>query len=163
MWCFVHRVQPYSHDHFCTGIPPHRIFFPFQPALTTTVQCVISRLSYDLIPSLTSPLTYIHSCLAGFWSGSAASVTWFRVCSVSPAQLCVCLCQYVRVTCLFVYIYMWIQSQRSDNPPKANRSRSYTQVCRVMTQSISHGSLSHWIMHLDASFPHLKAGFDQLH
>lgn len=113
-------------------------------------QCSASYPASAMIsfPPLTSPLTYIHSCLAGFWSGSAASVTQLRVCSVSSTHLCVSVC-----ACSMFVVFMYVnfllcqQSQQSDNPPKTflkqgDHTRTHT-VCRVMAQSIRGGSLSH--------------------
>lgn len=87
-------------------------------------------------PLLTSPLTSIHSCLAGCWSGPAASVAWFIVRPSTFAPLCACLC----LCWSHVEPYFARPSQQSNN--EAKRWHSLKQVFRLMAQSIRSKSLS---------------------
>lgn len=140
----VHVVQPYSHYHLCTGIPPHWAFFPFLTGLAAhhSAVCVIqpppppSPPVNDLIPLLTSPLNSIHSCLAGCWSGPAASVAWFRVRPITFPSLCACLCLWRS----HVEPYFARPSQQNNN--EAKRLHSLKRVFRLMALSIRPKSLS---------------------
>lgn len=106
---FGHVVQPYSHNHSCSGIPPLWIlFFVFlfcllskRPPLPTTVRCLTPCHSYDLISPLTSPISYIHPCSAVCWPHPVACLaclnckTFLLFCLIFA---CVCTFLYVNLT-----------------------------------------------------------------
>lgn len=82
------------------------------------------------------------------WFSSLIGMVW-------SLKSLLCVCVYMQHVVMFICESLLCQTKSLTHQSKG--SHFYTQVCRVMAQPISNGSLSHWIMHLGISFPHLKA------